>query len=171
MERAKRLDLILDQLLYLVLKDTTNITDFELGKLGNQIFILPSRKIGINKLPVLSVGVLLGEFDKGVFRPYHNFFMAYGREYNNAVRLTSQDDRVYRFLKGEQITCEDVADGWCVILADGYPIGFGKAKNGVVNNHYPKGLRIIQCIQKVWIDYLFTLFILYYIILTFVSLY
>lgn len=34
--------------------------------------------------------------------------------------------------------------GWAAVLADGFPLGFGKQSGGVVKNHYPKGLRNLK---------------------------
>ena len=123
------------------LKETLGHTDFTLGKLGGQVFILPERKVGINKLPVLSVGVDLGEYDKGVFKPHHHFFMAYGDKVKNKLDLSLEDIRVAKFLRGESIEDDSVSDGYVAILVSGYPIGFGKAKGGIIKNHYPKGIR------------------------------
>jgi NOL1/NOP2/fmu family ribosome biogenesis protein len=51
------------------------------------------------------------------------------------------DTRVAKFLRGESIEDDSVSDGYVAILVDGYPLGFGKAKGGVIKNHYPKGIR------------------------------
>ena len=123
------------------LKSTLGHSDFDLGKVGNVVFMLPLRKVGICKLPVLSVGVDLGEYDKGVFKPHHHFFMAYGSSVKNQLNLSVSDSRVIDYLRGNQIVADGVADGYVAILVDGYPVGYGKCKGGVIKNHYPKGLR------------------------------
>lgn len=123
------------------LKDTLGYSDFTLGKLGGVVFILPERKVGINKLPVLSVGVDLGEYDKGVFKPHHHFFMAYGNKVKNKLDMSVDDIRVTKFLRGETIEDSSVLDGYVAVCVSGYPLGFGKSKNGVIKNHYPKGIR------------------------------
>lgn len=125
------------------LKKMLGHSDFTLGRLGGVVFILPERKVGINKLPVLSVGVDLGEYDKGVFKPHHHFFMAYGDKVLNKLDLSLEDTRVAKFLRGESIEDDTVADGYVAVCVTGYPLGFGKAKGGVIKNHYPKGIRNI----------------------------
>ena len=45
---------------------------------------------------------------------------------------------------GEAIPAETAAPGWAAVLADGFPLGFGKQSGGVVKNHYPKGLRNLK---------------------------
>ena len=32
-------------------------------------------------------------------------------------------------------------NGYCLVCVDGYSAGWGKMTNGVIKNHYPKGLR------------------------------
>ena len=103
--------------------------------------MLPTRKVGIHKLPILSVGVDLGEYDKGVFKPHHHFFMAYGDRVSNKLDMPLSDTRVRDFLRGDQIVDDTISDGYVAILVDGCPIGYGKCKGGVIKNHYPKGLR------------------------------
>jgi NOL1/NOP2/fmu family ribosome biogenesis protein len=54
---------------------------------------------------------------------------------------------VRAFLHGESITLwanEDLGNGWCAVCVEGYPIGLGKAVNGVIKNHLPKGLRTLS---------------------------
>ena len=36
------------------------------------------------------------------------------------------------------------AEGWCIITAEGYPIGWGKGSGGTIKNHYPKHLRTMS---------------------------
>ena len=59
-----------------------------------------------------------------------------------STRVCESDDRAVRYLRGESLTVDEPgADGWCLVLADGYPLGWGKRSGDVVKNHYPKGLR------------------------------
>ena len=53
-------------------------------------------------------------------------------DYNDALR----------FLHGETVSCKTGFKGWGLTGYEGFPLGWGKAGNGVVKNHYPKGLRI-----------------------------
>ncbi|MBP7386812.1 MAG: hypothetical protein KA864_06790, partial [Lachnospiraceae bacterium] len=34
--------------------------------------------------------------------------------------------------------------GWYLICVDGYSIGWGKLAGGIMKNHYPKGLRMVD---------------------------
>jgi NOL1/NOP2/fmu family ribosome biogenesis protein len=53
--------------------------------------------------------------------------------------------RVIKYLKGETIEydeeIEEVRDDYVLICCDGYPLGFGKAKNGIIKNKYLPGWR------------------------------
>lgn len=56
------------------------------------------------------------------------------------IDFSSDDKRIDDYLKGLCINAE-VDDGWCIVSCDGFSLGLGKAKNGKIKNHYPKGLR------------------------------
>ncbi len=88
-----------------------------------------------------SCGVTLGEITKGRLVPHHHFFSAYGAEMLRKVDLPLDDPRLTAYLRGEGFEA-DVENGWCAVLACGVAIGGGKAVNGYVKNHYPKGLRL-----------------------------
>jgi NOL1/NOP2/fmu family ribosome biogenesis protein len=59
-------------------------------------------------------------------------------ECKNTVDITRE--QAERYLRGETLDC-DVQNGWCLVCIEGYPLGLGKAVNGIIKNHYPKGLR------------------------------
>lgn len=89
---------------------------------------------------VFAYGVLLGTAEKGVFRPHHQFFSAYGHRFLRKLALTSADADTGAFLAGNTVKA-DIPDGWCTVTVDGAPLAGGKAVGGTVKNHYPKGLR------------------------------
>lgn len=90
---------------------------------------------------VFSAGVLLGEVRGKLLFPHHQFFSAFGSCFRRRVDLTRGDERLYRYLHGEEISAP-ISDGWCVVTIDGICIGGGKAVQGKIKNHYPKGLRL-----------------------------
>ena len=47
------------------------------------------------------------------------------------------------YLRGLALELEGKLQGWTVACVDGWPLGWGKADNGVLKNHYPKGLRML----------------------------
>lgn len=87
---------------------------------------------------VFAYGVDLGAVEKGVFRPHHQFFSAYGHRFLRKAELDEEKARLY--LTGNVIPY--VTDnGWCALTYKGVPLGGGKATGGIIKNHYPKGLR------------------------------
>jgi len=90
-------------------------------------------------------GVCLGHFVRGRFEPDHSLFLAENADFfQRTVILSPDDPRMAAYLRGEQISA-DCGKGWCAVCVEAggqaYPLGMGKASNGAVKNHYPKGLR------------------------------
>ena len=52
-------------------------------------------------------------------------------------------ERAAAYLRGLSLELEGTLQGWTVACVDGWPLGWGKADNGVLKNHYPKGLRML----------------------------
>ena len=46
-----------------------------------------------------------------------------------------------QYLHGETLHCADDLRGWVIVRFDGMQLGWGKASDGQIKNHYPKGLR------------------------------
>ncbi len=92
-------------------------------------------------LHILRAGVIAGEIKNGRFSPDHALALAYPAA---AFRQTMglECGALTRFLAGETVACYPDRSGWCPATIMGYPIGWGKAVDGVLKNHIPKGLRI-----------------------------
>ncbi len=113
----------------------------KLYEAGGVLYDLPEHVFDWSGLQVLRVGVRLGEIVNGRLEPSHSFAMALKKEeVQRAVDLGLTDPRVEKYLRGETIEAE-IENGWCLVCVCGYPIGWGKAVNGVIKNHLPKGLR------------------------------
>lgn len=109
-------------------------------KVGENI-VLVSHTCPVPRGSVFMSGVLIGEIKGSVLVPHHHLFSAYGEYFKNKVHLSHSDDRVKRYLAGEEIEVDANLKGWCAVLFEGAPLGGGKASNGKIKNHYPKGLR------------------------------
>lgn len=97
-------------------------------------------------LRIIRNGLLLGELKKNRFEPSQAFAMALSKEqFDNCIDLNVEDERVVRYLKGETIDIDDLkcCDGWALVCVDGYPLGFGKAKDGQLKNKYLAGWRMM----------------------------
>ena len=101
-----------------------------------------SLDINLDGLKIISNGVDLGEVKNNRFIYHHYFVTAYGKYFQNKLDLNLNDPRLIMYLKGYEITDETVNNGYGVICVCGYPLGLFKASNGILKNHYPKGLRI-----------------------------
>lgn len=121
----------------------TNLIHFDgiIKKYQNNVIVLP-HDMEIPKMTLLSCFVKMGEIVNSRFVPHHQFVKAYGICFKNQCILSISDERLYCYLKGEEIEAS-VSDGYGVIIVDGYPLGLFKAKNNRLKNHYPKGLRYL----------------------------
>ena len=86
-------------------------------------------------------GVTLGEIRKNYFQPHHQLFMALGNDFKRKIELKATDERVNRYLRGEEIET-DLENGWAAVTVDGCTLGGAKVVSGRAKNHYPKGLRM-----------------------------
>ncbi len=89
---------------------------------------------------VFAYGVCLGSVEKGVFRPHHQFFSAYGDRFTRRLNFSSCGAEAADYLAGRGFLV-DSEDGWCSVSVDGASLGGGKVVCGMLKNHYPKGLR------------------------------
>ena len=107
-----------------------------------RVLILPQlRPKELKNLHIVRMGVLAGELKNGRFTPDHALALAYPA---SAFRATVplESGALTRFLAGETVACDPLLSGWCPATVLGHPIGWGKAVDGVLKNHIPKGLRI-----------------------------
>lgn len=109
------------------------------GRVFLQPVAMMERRIGAG-LRMLRAGVFAGELGNGRFTPAHALFMALPAQFLRQ-RVSIHGNLAEAFLRGEIIPCENTLSGWCAVTYEGYPVGFGKAVNGTLKNHLPKGLR------------------------------
>ncbi|HEY5557260.1 RsmF rRNA methyltransferase first C-terminal domain-containing protein [Acetobacterium sp.] len=110
---------------------------------GEHLYALPEGLAleTISNLKVLRPGLHLGEFKKNRFEPSYALAMALKLSEAKNVCDLKEEDQAYHYLKGEALNL--VAEkGWVLIGYQGDSLGFGKASEGIIKNHYPKGLRI-----------------------------
>ena len=105
---------------------------------GDTLYWAPTDMPDIARLKVLSPGLELGQIRKGRFTPAHA--LALWCQTAAVVQSYPADSReLSAYLHGE--TVPSLQRGWCLVLADTYPIGWGKGDGTVLKNRYPKGLR------------------------------
>ncbi|MBA9086352.1 NOL1/NOP2/sun family putative RNA methylase [Fontibacillus solani] len=119
---------------------------------GEALYLLPhseSYSLNMDQLSGLKIpraGLHLGDFRKDRFHPAHALAMASAAQDAACVRnLEADSPEVTSYLHGDTLTIPDSIRGWCLVTItcgeDHFPLGWGKASNGQLKNHLPKGLR------------------------------
>ncbi len=109
---------------------------------GSNLYIMPIA-LDISRLKVARCGLHLGEVKKNRFEPSHALSHAFSPNiYKSQIDLDISSPELRQYMMGDVITGD--VNGWCVITANGYPIGWGKGSGGTIKNHYPKNLRILK---------------------------
>lgn len=112
---------------------------------GRIILINTPLPEGLADIRMLNAGVYVGEVQRGRFIPAHSLFMAeHGGRYRRQLHLDVESAGLTEYLTGNTIAAEPGMKGYAAILAGGYTVGFGKAVDGIMKNHLPKGLRLIR---------------------------
>ncbi|MCD8356249.1 MAG: RsmB/NOP family class I SAM-dependent RNA methyltransferase [Clostridia bacterium] len=108
----------------------------------DKLFLIPETcALDLSGLRVKSCGVELGTLKKNRFEPAHAVAHALPIEnFYRVCTLDTADGSAEAYLRGETFPYEG-EKGWTVVTADGFALGWGKAANGMMKNHYPKGLR------------------------------
>jgi len=104
---------------------------------NNKAVMLPSECPDLTGVKVLRAGLHLGEMRGKVFVPDHAAALAL----SIGKTFELNEEQVKCYLHGDVIPCSDNMKGYFVVSYRGYSLGFGKATDGVLKNHYPKGLR------------------------------
>ncbi|MBQ2704103.1 MAG: hypothetical protein IJF58_00990 [Clostridia bacterium] len=106
---------------------------------GNPVYFTPD--FSVSKGTAFMCGVTIGEVRKNYIQPHHQFFSAMGDNFKRKIDLAPDDERLHKYLRGEQIEA-DCPNGWAVVSVCGSALGGVKVVSGVAKNHYPKGLRL-----------------------------
>lgn len=112
--------------------------------LNDRMWMIPARYQFHPALHTLRAGVLMGEEIKKMFYPSHHLARVLTPSMmKRSINLPLGDVRLSSYLRGEEFRFE-IQDGWVLITVDGLALGWGKASQGRIKNHYPKGLRLTQ---------------------------
>ena len=104
---------------------------------GDRLYRVPEALPPLNGIRVLRMGLHLGEMRGKNFFPDHALALAAdcGRTYE------VDDQQAMAYQHGDTLDCDEKLSGFYAITHQGFCLGFGKASNGQMKNHYPKGLR------------------------------
>lgn len=105
---------------------------------GETLYLAPAETPRLRGLKVLRPGLELGQVRKGRFEPAHALAL-WLKTCPQLLDLDVQSNDLAKYLRGETVAC--TAEGWTLVCAGGLSVGWGKASNGILKNHYPKGLR------------------------------
>lgn len=109
---------------------------------GENLYLLPEECPDTKKLKVLRYGLHLGMLKKNRFEPSHalSHYLKM-QDVKNIENFSVQDNRILDYLRGNTIKTGK-SRGWVLVCVEGIGLGWGKESNGILKNHYPKGLRI-----------------------------
>ena len=105
---------------------------------GQSLYWIPLETPSLRGLKVLRPGLELGELKKDRFEPAHALAL-WLRGCSTAEDFPADSTAIAGYLRGDVIPSGK--KGWCLVMVDGYSIGWGKGDGRVLKNHYPKGLR------------------------------
>lgn len=103
---------------------------------GDTLVSLPGCP-SLRGLKVLRAGLHLGQVKGKLFIPDHAWALAGVPESIPVAEVTEEEACTY--LAGETLQAD--GHGWMTVTCHGIPLGWGKASDGILKNHYPKGLR------------------------------
>ena len=108
---------------------------------GNRLYRIINPPFPLAGIAVLQNGLWLGTLEKNRFEPSHSLALASKMtDVQRSVNFAPDDAQLSAYLRGETLE-SDGEDGWCLVGVSGFSLGWGKRVQGIVKNHFPKGLR------------------------------
>ena len=114
------------------------LPDGTVVQFGDSFYLAPKQTPCLDGLRVLRPGLELGRQCKGRFTPAHALAL-WLSDSPNVQSFSAESPEIFKYLRGE--TLPTTQKGWVLVQVDGYSIGWGKGADGILKNHYPKGLR------------------------------
>jgi len=107
-------------------------------RFGQTLFVIPPELPAFDGLRVLRCGLELGQILKNRFQPSQALAL-YTPTAATVQDLDPDGPEVLRYLKGETLLTQ--CRGWTLVTAGGLSLAWGKGSDGILKNHFPKGLR------------------------------
>ncbi len=107
---------------------------------GDWLVLIPADAPDTAGLRVVSPGLCAARIGRSHIEPAHALAMALPADLAPR-RVELSDDLACAFLRGEALSAPAKARGWALVAWRGLPLGWGKAADGALKNHLPKGLR------------------------------
>lgn len=105
--------------------------------LGNTAVLAPEDCPDLTGLRVLRLGLHMGSVTGKTAKPDHALALAH--KPRQALPVSLDEAQAYR--RGEVLGIPENISGFLLPTLDGWPLGWGKASQGMLKNHYPIGLR------------------------------
>ena len=110
---------------------------------GEYVLLIPETAQLHAGLRYLRTGLLLGQLKNGRFRPSQALAMNLRKEeWTDPIDLSADSPEVMRYLKGETIEASEAGQGYRLLCADGFPLGFVKQDRMRLKNMYLPGWRM-----------------------------
>lgn len=113
--------------------------------MGEELYLIPEAMRSLNGIKVLRPGLHLGTRKKNRLEPSHALSKVLTPDDVYCYYNCSLDEAT-RFLHGETLAVNQENNislqGWTLVCYQNFPLGWAKASNQTLKNHYPKGLRI-----------------------------
>lgn len=126
-----------ESLVRTALQDISSYEPNEVVIWKNTVVCPPDTALNFDAVPLLRFGLHLGTFKGSQFIPDHALALA-----ARAKNILPIDEAAARiFLHGDILPAAPGIKGWLSPSLRGFQLGFGKASDGQIKNHYPRGLR------------------------------
>ena len=108
---------------------------------GEFIHRLPVAPDWWEPLRPVRAGLRVGRIRRGRFAPHHALALwLRPGQVRHSLRLEADGRGARAYLRGEPLRSAG-PEGWVLVTAGEFPLGWGKRVKGVVKNHYPRALR------------------------------
>ncbi|MDR2649449.1 MAG: RsmF rRNA methyltransferase first C-terminal domain-containing protein [Clostridiales bacterium] len=109
---------------------------------GESLYRIPEGTPDLNGIRTVRSGWYLGEVKNRRFKPSQAFAMGLNPDDARNVINFERDSRASeKYVKGESFDVES-DDGWALVCADGYPLGWASVKDGRMKNKYFKAWKM-----------------------------
>ena len=107
-----------------------------------RVLLLPPMPFSFDGVKIVRAGLLLGEMKGSRFEPAHALAVA-GKSTPFYRTCELSFDEAMRYLRGETLM-KETEKGYGAAVYKGHALGLYKASDGMLKNHYPKGLRLLK---------------------------
>ena len=110
---------------------------------GERAFVSPELPGTVRGLQFLRSGLYVGDWKKNRFEPSQPFALTLPADaFPRVCSLAADDPLLADYLRGASFRTEIPGeDGWTLVCADGWPVGWGKRTKDTIKNRYPASWR------------------------------